>query len=280
MKISIVTISFNQAEFLERCIRSVIEQDYDDVEYIIVDPGSTDGSRDIIEKYRNQISEVIFEPDDGPVDGLIKGFSKASGDIFAYLNSDDAYLPGVFKEVVNSFNSYQSMDVICGHGYIVDSAGNILRRFYSDKCTPWRYVHGGAIIMQQSTFFKRDAFLDVGGFNSENPIWWDGELLLDFAIAGKDIRVKNYFWSIFTMHGESISSQKGESSDRALKLDKQRQLTHARLYEKVMGHSFNKWTKIAMIVARIEKWVLNPVGTMYRVIEKTGLKFGKNRIVL
>jgi glycosyltransferase involved in cell wall biosynthesis len=280
MRFSIVTISFNQAEFLERAIRSVIDQDYDDVEYIVVDPGSTDGSRDIIEKYRDRIDHVVFEPDDGPVDGLIKGFSKAKGEVFAYLNSDDAYLPGTLKKVANVFQSYPNMDVVCGHGYIVDSSGHILRRFYSDKCTPWRYVHGGAVIMQQSTFFKRDAFLDVGGFNPENPIWWDGELILDFAMAGKEIRVENDFWSVFTMHGQSISSQRGGDSGRAHKLDRDRQRTHARLYEKVMGHPFNNWTKAAMVIARVQKWVLNPVGTLWRLAEKLGLKLSKSRIEL
>ncbi len=78
MKVSVVTISYNQAEFLEQCIRSVIEQDYDDIEYIVVDPGSTDGSRDIIEKYHDYIDHIIFEPDCGPADGLNKGFAHAT----------------------------------------------------------------------------------------------------------------------------------------------------------------------------------------------------------
>ena len=93
MRVSIVTISFNQAEFLERAIRSVIEQDYPDVEYIVVDPGSTDGSREIIEKYRSRISKVILEPDTGPANGLNKGFAAATGEIFGYINADDAFLP-------------------------------------------------------------------------------------------------------------------------------------------------------------------------------------------
>ena len=85
MIISIVTLSYNQAEFLERAIRSVVEQDYADIEYIVVDPGSTDGSREIIERYRDRISTVILDPDDGPADGLNKGFAAATGDIFAYI---------------------------------------------------------------------------------------------------------------------------------------------------------------------------------------------------
>ena len=92
MKISIVTVSFNQADYLEQAIRSVVEQDYSDIEYIVVDAGSTDGSREIIE--RDRIATVVFEPDREPADGLNKGFARATGDIFGYINADDAYLPG------------------------------------------------------------------------------------------------------------------------------------------------------------------------------------------
>ncbi|MCB1155752.1 glycosyltransferase, partial [bacterium] len=88
MKVSVVTLSFNQADYLERAIRSVVEQDHDDIEYIVVDPGSTDGSRDIIERYRDRIATVITDPDKGPPDGLNKGFAAATGDIYAYMNAD------------------------------------------------------------------------------------------------------------------------------------------------------------------------------------------------
>ena len=103
MKVSIVTISFNQAKYLERAIISVVEQNYSNIEYIVVDPGSTDGSREIIEKYRSKITIVILDPDKGPTDGLNKGFAAATGDIYAYINADDALLPGAVKSVVDFF---------------------------------------------------------------------------------------------------------------------------------------------------------------------------------
>src|SRR5271170_7307769 len=104
-RVSIVTVSFNQASFLERAIRSVLEQDYPDIEYIVVDPGSTDGSRDIIDRYRSQISKIILEPDTGPANGLNKGFAAASGNIFGYINADDAYLPGAIAKAVSAFRA-------------------------------------------------------------------------------------------------------------------------------------------------------------------------------
>ncbi len=280
MKISIVTISFNQAQFLERCIRSVIEQDYENIEYIVVDPGSTDGSREIIEKYRDQISKIIFEPDNGPVDGLNKGFAVATGDIFGYINSDDAYLPGTFRKVAESFQRYFDTKVIYGHGYIVDPEGYIKRRFYSDRFTPWRFVHGGAVVMQQSTFFRKDAFLVVGGFNQHNPIWWDAELLLDFAMLRMEMRVIKDFWSVFTIHDQSISGQKGKQSNRSHKIDADRRKTHQRLYRKVIGHPPSRWTSFLMMLARVQKWFMRPVATIWRLIEKLGLRTGRVKINL
>lgn len=274
MKISIVTISFNQAQFLERCILSVIGQDYENIEYIVVDPGSTDGSREIINKYRDRISKIIFEPDSGPPEGLNKGFAVATGDVYGYLNSDDALLPGTLSKVVKSFQRFPVAKVIYGHGYIVDQVGHIKRRFYSDRFTPWRFVHGGSVVMQQSTFFRKEAFLSVNGFNQENPIWWDAELLIDFALLGAKMQVVNDFWSVFTIHKESISGQRGERSDRSRRIDLDRERTHLRLYRKVTGHEFNGWTHFFFLIARLQKWVMQPVGTTWRAMEKLGLKIG------
>ena len=102
MKFSIVTISFNQSVFIEKAILSVIGQDYPDIEYIVVDPGSTDGSRDIIEKYRTKIHKTIFEPDQGPGQGLNRGFAQASGEIYGYINADDYYEPDAFRHVADA----------------------------------------------------------------------------------------------------------------------------------------------------------------------------------
>jgi glycosyltransferase involved in cell wall biosynthesis len=280
VKISIVTISYNQAEFLERAIRSVIEQNYDEIDYIVVDPGSTDGSREIIEKYRDRITKIIYEPDQGPPDGLNKGFAVATGDIFGYLNSDDAFLPGALSRVAKSFQRYEDAKVIYGHGYIVDRNGRVKRRFYSDRFTPWRFVHGGAVVMQQSTFFRKDAFLTVKGFNQSNPIWWDAELLLDFAMLDMKMRVINDFWSVFTIHHQSISGQKGQNSIKSHKINSDRKKTYERLYRKVTGHGPDYWTPFFMLIARIQKWIMQPVGSTWRVIEKLELRIGKRALNL
>ena len=277
MKVSIVTISYNQAQFLERAIRSVLDQDYGDIEYIVVDAGSTDGSREIIERYRGRIAKVTFEPDEGPADGLNKGFAHATGHIFGYINADDAYPPGAIAGAVSGFRARPHADVLSGHGFIVDNNGLVSRRFYSDRFSAWRYVHGGVTVMQQSTFFRRPAFVNAGGFNPENRIWWDGELLLDMDLAGSRFAVVNEFWSIFTIHESSISGQRGGESEAARWLNELRGTTHERFYRKVMGRPPDGRARLWTAVARVQKWLLQPVGTFWRVLEKLGFRFDEQR---
>ena len=179
-----------------------------------------------------------------------------------------------------AFRRMPKADVIYGHGYMVNAKGQILRRFYSDRFTPWRYVHGGAIVMQQSTFFRRQAFVEVGGFNPDNHIWWDGELLLDFTLTAKKMHVVNEFLSVFTIHEHSISGQRGKNTERSHEIDMERQQTHARLYEKVMGYPINHRAKIWMVLARGQKWVLQPIGTFLRVLDKLGIHYNNKTIAI
>jgi glycosyltransferase involved in cell wall biosynthesis len=205
MKFTVVTISFNQSSFLEQAICSVLDQKGVDVEYIIVDPGSTDGSRDIIEKYRNRIARVIFEKDNGPADGLNKGFALATGDIYCYLNSDDTFEPEAFRRVGRHFETHPSADVICGHAWITDHKDQRLRRVWSDPYWRLMVAYGAAIQIQPSTFFRGATYRKGHCFNPANRISWDSELLLDFALDGAQIEILDAFLSTYRIHAESIT---------------------------------------------------------------------------
>jgi glycosyltransferase involved in cell wall biosynthesis len=124
-RISIVTPSFNQNAYLAQTIESVLDQGYPDVEYIIVDGGSRDGSADTIKRYEKYLSWWVSEPDSGQVDAINKGFAHATGDVHAYINSDDYYLPGAFEVVAQAWRRAR-FDVFAGACRHVDASGGTL----------------------------------------------------------------------------------------------------------------------------------------------------------
>ena len=259
-RVSIVTISFNQAKYLERAIRSVVEQNYPDIEYIVVDPGSTDDSRDIIERYRSRISTTILEPDKGPANGLNKGFVAATGQIFGYINADDAYLPGAIAKAVAAFQSRPNADVIYGHSYIVDGLGRVVRRSRSVPFNLRRYAYGGVVVMQQSTFFSRQAFERAGGFNESNRSSWDGELLVDIARCGGKFAMVDDYWSLFAIYPGSITA--GVKHNQRFRDD------HARMFRTITGRDYDRAGKLRFLLARVEKCFRDPRGPIHRIEDK------------
>ncbi len=225
MKVSIVTISYNQVRYLEQAICSVLEQDYPNIEYIVVDAGSTDGSREIIEKYRDQIDQIIFESDDGPADGLNKGFQHANGDIFGYLNSDDILLPNAVSQIAQAFHKNSDASVISGHGAIIDADGRIRKQVYSHRFNLNAYAYGVCVLVQQASFFRKDDFFRVGCFNPFNRVSWDGELWADMALSGAKFSRLHSYLANFRVHGKSITG----SGEYRMEIQKQ----HARICQKI-----------------------------------------------
>lgn len=205
-RISIVTLSFNQADFLEECLLSVRRQECENVEYIVVDPGSTDGSRDILARYADRIDTQVLDPDRGPADGLNKGFSRATGDIFGYINADDRLVPGALAFVQRFFLDHPDEDVLCGAIRIIDRHGRAsVRARTSDPFNLAYYAAGICTVGQQATFFRRRAFEKAGGFNSDNRISWDGELLVDMALSGARFATTAKILGDFRIYPTSIT---------------------------------------------------------------------------
>ncbi|MBY6243410.1 glycosyltransferase family 2 protein [Methylosinus sp. Sm6] len=257
MKFSIVTISYNQGAFLERAILSVLEQEGVEVEYIVVDPGSTDGSRDIIARHQNRISRVILEPDRGPADGLNKGFATATGEIYGYLNSDDVFEPGALRRVADHFERHAEVDVVCGHCWVTDGRDNRLRRGWSEPFTRLSSAYGAAIQIQPSTFFRRDVFLKTGGFNVANRRSWDGELMADLFLCGARIEVIDACLSSYRLHEVSITNSGAMSDQMALFARKR--------FEKLMGRDWRPYDVAIAILLRLWKHLRNPRGFVERL---------------
>ncbi len=262
MKVSIVTLSFNQGQFLETAIRSVVEQENIDLDYILVDPGSTDDSRSIIESYRDRISEVVLERDDGPADGLNNGFERASGDIYGFLNADDVLRPGALAEVAQAFHDHPEADIITGHGHLIDAEGEPIRRMYTDRFSLWGYLYGGVVLLQQSTFFRARAFDVAGGFNAANRTCWDGELWLDMALAGKRFFRVNNFWSAFRVYESSITGSIAGNGDHRAAYERDRRRMFLKARGRLPGGLRDKGQWLA---ARAVKWGTNPVALSARL---------------
>jgi glycosyltransferase involved in cell wall biosynthesis len=154
LKVSIVTPSYNQAEFLEQTIRSVLGQNYPDLEYIIVDGGSTDGSVEIIKKYAAKLAWWVSEPDKGQADAINKGLCRVSGEIVAWLNSDDVYAPAVIAQAVKAFEQNPDLGLVYGNAVTFDGNGHPLNDLLFDD---WGLAGLVAfnIICQPAVFMRR-----------------------------------------------------------------------------------------------------------------------------
>jgi len=183
--VSIITPSYNQAEFLEQTIRSVLAQDYANIEYIVVDGGSTDGSVEVIKRYDARIAKWVSEPDEGQSDAINKGFRIATGEIVAWLNSDDVYFPDAVSTAVRRFQQRPSLGLLYGDCVFVDRDGQFLRYFTEvEPYSEFRLRNCTDFIMQPTTFFKRETLLDVGLLDASLHYSMDWDLWCRFAESG------------------------------------------------------------------------------------------------
>jgi glycosyltransferase involved in cell wall biosynthesis len=204
-KISIVTISYNQRPFLMRNIVSVNSQGFEEYEHIIVDPGSSDGSRELIESMDDSRIVKIFEPDSGPADGLNKGFSKARGEVIIYLNSDDELAPNSLAAFARLHDDNPEADIIIGNGWTIDGQGEPIQYIKSDTFTPRRSALSVGVALQQATSFKKRIFASGLKFNTENSVSWDAEILYDAFSKGFRFMGAEDTLGYFRLHDGTIT---------------------------------------------------------------------------
>jgi glycosyltransferase involved in cell wall biosynthesis len=234
-KISIVTPSYNQAKFIEETICSVLDQAYPNLEYVIVDGGSQDGSVDIIKKYEKYLTWWISEPDKGHGNAINKGFSKTTGEIMAWLNSDDKYKDKSFFKVAEIFNIYNDVNWIVGKSGNWNKKGEFIREEFLYKNIYDFLLGDYKWIQQESTFWRRKLWNCAGGYINENyKFMIDGELWTRFftfdnlwhinhVLAGyrqhDTNRAKIYFNEVIREMEEAISCLKKKLENSKNKLN-------------------------------------------------------------
>jgi len=199
--ISIVTPSFQQSAYLETAIRSVLYQDYPASEYYVIDGASSDGSVEIIRKYENRLSGWISEKDRGQADAINKGFSRCSGDIFGWINSDDFYLSNTFSAVADFFASHPDTDLVYGDVLSLDGYGKLLN-VMSFADYDMNDLMTFRIISQPAVFFRRTAWEKAGGLDLDYHYLLDHHLWLRIASRGK-IAYAHSLWSAARFYAEA-----------------------------------------------------------------------------
>ena len=211
-KISVVVPSFNQAKFIEETLRSVIVQDYPNLELIVIDGGSTDDSVSIIKKYEKYITYWVSEPDGGQTKGLIKGFNRATGSIQCWLNSDDLLEKGTLASVADYFESHPNIDAVFGNTLWIDEASQPLREQREIPFNRFIWMYTYNYIPGMSMFWRKDIYDKVGGLNSEFNLAMDADLWIRFAEVGYIGHVQK-IWSRMRFYPEQKNRSLRDQSD-------------------------------------------------------------------
>ena len=206
-KISVVTPSFNQVAFIEQTIASVLEQDYSNLEYIIIDGRSTDGTLQVIKRCERYLAHWVSEPDSGQTHAINKGFRMCTGDLVAWQNSDDYYLPSAFDKIAHAYQTCEA-DVYFGHKYNVDESGQIVR----PTCyTPYNLrtnIYEDIMPMaNHSTFWRRELFDRLGYLDESLHYAMDYDFFLRLGLNGCKFHLINDFLGCFRLHGDAKSTQ-------------------------------------------------------------------------
>jgi glycosyltransferase involved in cell wall biosynthesis len=202
-RISIVTPSYNQVQFLEETIRSVLLQGYPNLEYIIMDGASTDGSLEILHRYSSFFDYWISARDDGHASALNAGFDHASGDILGYINSDDLLLPDALFNIARYFRQNPQADLVVGKSVLINSASTIYYRVPGLIPTFYSLLFwGSGGFNQPASFWKRDLFLSVGPFDPAYRFSFDFDMYLRFTLKSHAKHINQYL-AAFRMHPKS-----------------------------------------------------------------------------
>jgi glycosyltransferase involved in cell wall biosynthesis len=200
MKVSIVTPSYNQAAYIEATMRSVWQQDYPSIEYLIVDGGSTDGTPDILRRYADRLAWWVSERDQGQTDALNKGFARATGDILAWINSDDTYEPGAVAAAVDYLIQHPDVGMVYADTNFIDDHGRPIGRFPAAQTDYSRLRQGYVHIPQQATFFRAELWRQVAPLDPDFYFAMDYDLWVRLAKLAPFAYLPGRTWANFRLH--------------------------------------------------------------------------------
>ncbi len=208
-KISIVTPSFNQAQFLEQTIQSILNQEYPNLEYIIMDGGSTDNSLEIIKKYSDKLFHWQSKKDNGQADAILRGFELCTGDVIGWVNSDDVLLPGALKEVGNYFLRNNDAEFLVGSSITIDENNNLGRTVrgipifnIGRSVNACQLMYWGCGFNQPASFWKREVYNIVGKIDASFYFSFDLDLFIRLTLLKRSARTSK-FLAAFRVHSQS-----------------------------------------------------------------------------
>jgi glycosyltransferase involved in cell wall biosynthesis len=211
--ITLVMPSFNQASFLEAAIRSVLDQGYPHLEFIVCDGGSTDASVEIIKRYESKLTSWVSQPDGGQSAAIASGFARARGELLGWLNSDDILLPGSLMAVAQTHLENPSASLFGGNLLLINSNDQIIRCRRPPSRPHWFAQHGLVTVNQPGTFFTKDAYVRTGGLAPELRYVMDTDLFLRMLHGNRGYVHLHRYMAAFRMHSLAKSQAQRKSAD-------------------------------------------------------------------
>lgn len=198
-RITVVMPSFNQAAFIDEAIQSILAQNYSNLEFMILDGGSTDGSKEIIERYSKYLAYWHSKPDNGQTDALIQGFERATGDLMGWINSDDVLLPGALHSIAQAYISNPEGGLFGGNYVLIDQDSRIIRCKRHPAQAAW-FARKGLCIVNPGSFFKREDYKAVGGLHYDLHYVMDYDLCIRMMANGTGFTHTEKYLMAFRRH--------------------------------------------------------------------------------
>ncbi|MDK3019094.1 glycosyltransferase family 2 protein [Pseudodonghicola flavimaris] len=290
-KISVVTACYNAADYIDVTLRSVLDQGYDGLEYIVIDGGSDDGTQEIIERYRDRLAYYVSEPDGGQYEAIQKGLSRASGEVMCWLNADDIYLPWTLSVVGEIFAAHTDIDWITGQPAFLNRRGQATAVYGGLGAYPRRFIANGwysrdlgGFLQQESLFWRRSLWDRAGGLDLSLRYAGDFELWTRFARHADLVPVAVPLAAFRKLPGQQRSSLGAETYDAEVRAH---QLPPPRLWRLAARGGVIARSLTRLLIRRRGPAVLYDEGrdawrqvTTRRPIARAGLQFLQQQFAL